>query len=86
MRGIEDVDGPGEGEVLLKKVLPTPVGLVIFGLIGPSELPLLSNRDESMVLVRVREMLKVLATLAIDVLARIELALSPSVPLLIGGK
>lgn len=82
------MDGPSEGEVLLKEEFPTPVGLVMFEPLGPDRLPLLRNRDGLMTVVRVKESLTVLATCAKEELelATTELALATPVSLLIGGK
>lgn len=82
------MDGPSEGEVLLKEEFPTPVGLVMSEPLVPERLPLLGNRDGLMTVVRVKEPLTVLTTCVTDELelATTELALATPVPLLIGGK
>lgn len=82
------MDGPVAGEAPLEEELPTPVGVVMFEPRSPGGLPLPSKRDGSMVLVRVKEPLTVLATRVTDELklATRELALATPVPLLIGGK
>lgn len=60
----------------------------MFELISPGDVPMLSDRDGSIVAVRVKEPLKVLVTVVVDELglAMVELALAPPVPPLIGGK
>ena len=79
--------GPVDGEAPLKDELPTPVGLVMFELLGPDAPPLPSSRDGAMVLVRVEDMLRELATVAIEELelATRALALATPVALLTGG-
>lgn len=85
---MDDVDSPTEDEALVTEESPTPVGVVMFDVPDPDGLLLLSNKDGSMVLVRVKELLNVLVTRATDELelATLELALATPVPMLIGGK